>query len=156
MTVIPSQYTNQFEQTPVIGQRDLSLLAGSNAMSFQVSPNQATPLLAGAGFVLDTAITTVMGMPQVISCADNVVPLGTVAFTNKAVSFAAGEVIEGLVNLGPVVFMVANDTIVAGATVERTTTFVQTKSAGAAFGIALDPGVQNGFLRVALLASVSA
>lgn len=151
MSTIPSQYTNQFEQSPVIGMRDLSLLSGSGALAFQVSPNQATALKAGDAFVLDPAITAPMGMPQVIACADGSVPLGTVAFTNKAVSFAAGEVIEGLVFLGPVVFMVADSTIVAGVKVERTGTFVQTKNAGATMGIAMDPGVQNQFLRIALL-----
>lgn len=151
MTVFPSQLTNQFEQTPVIGQQDLALLKGSNSLAFQVSPNQALPLKAGDGFVLDPTITTPMGFPQVISVADGTQSLGTVAFTNKAVSFAAGDVIEGLVVLGPVIFMVADSTIVAGTKVERTGLYVQTKNAGATMGIALDPGVQDQFLRIALL-----
>lgn len=151
MTDIPLQYTNQFEQTPVIGQQDMALLKGSNVLSFQVSPNQATPILAGQAFKLDTAITAPMGLPQVIACADDAVPLGTVLFTNKAVSFSAGDMIEGAVMLGPVIFMVADDTIPAGSKVERNGNFVRVKAANATMGIALDPGVQNQFCRVALL-----
>ena len=148
---IPSQYTNQFEQTPVIGQQDLSLLKGSNSLAFQVSPNQATAMKAGDAFILDTAITSPMGFPQIISVADSAKSLGTIAFTNKAVSFTAGDVVEGLVVLGPAVFMVAAATIAAGAQVERASGYVQTKASGALMGIALDPGVVNQFLRVALL-----
>ena len=151
MTTFPSQLTNQFEQTPVIGQQDMALLKGSNSLAFQVSVNQATALKAGDAFILDPAITAPMGFPQVIACADAAVPLGTVAFTNKAVSFTAGDVIEGMVFLGPVIFMVADSTIVAGAKVERTGLYVQTKSSGATMGIALDPGVQSQFIRIALL-----
>ena len=47
-------------------------------------------------------------------------------------------------------------TIAPGAKVEMASGFVQTKSAGSTMGVALDPGVLNGFVRVATLMPLQA
>ena len=156
MPTVPSQNSNLFRQSPAIGQRALGLVSGSGCLSFQISANQATAMLAGARFILDPAIVSPMPFPQIIEVADNAAGLGTIMLTAKQASFSAGDVVEGLTFLGPIVYQVAAATIAPGAKVEMASGFVQTKAAGSTYGIALDPGVLNGFVRVATLMPLQA
>ncbi len=156
MPTVPSQLTNQFEQTPAIGQTDLGIARGSGVIAMQISANEAGTLNVGSRVKLDSAVTTPMGFPQVVAAADNEDGIGIILRTVKSSQLTKGAVIEVGTQLGLVTFQVAAATIAAGAKVEMASGFVQTKAAGSTFGIALDPGVLNGFLRVGLLMPLQA
>ena len=156
MPTVPSQNSNLFRQTPVRGSRDLGIVSGSGCLAMQISPNESGTLYAGYRVKLDPAITAPMPFPQVIAAADNEAAFATIGYTVKQSAFVAGDVIEGLTSVGPIVYQVAAATIAPGAKVEMASGFVQTKAAGSTYGIALDPGVLNGFVRVATLMPLQA
>lgn len=156
MPTVPSQNTNLFRQSPVRGQRDMGIVAGSGALAMQISANESGTLYAGYRVKLDPAITAPMPFPQVIAALDNEAAFGVIAYTAKQSTFVAGDTAEVLTSVGPVVYCVAAATIAPGAKVEMASGFVQTKSAGSTMGVALDPGVLNGFVRVATLMPLQA
>lgn len=156
MPTVPSFYTNQFVQAPVIGLLDLQIARGGGALAMQISANQATALKAGARVKIDGTVTSTGGLPQVVGAADNEDGIGVIRYDVKQTSFSAGDSVDVVCNLGPVMYLVAAATIAAGAKVEMSSGFVQTKNTGTTFGIALDPGVLNGFVRVAILSPLQA
>ena len=156
MPNIPSQNTNLFRQTPVRGQRDLGIVSGSGAIAMQISTNQATELYAGSRVKLDATITAPMPFPQVVAALDNEAAFAIIGYTAKQSSFSAGDVIEAFAHVGPITYQVAAAIIAAGAKVEMASGFVQTKASGSTFGIALDPAVLNGFVRIATLMPLQA
>ncbi len=156
MPTVPSQNSNLFRQTPVRGQRDLGIVSGSGCIAMQISANESGTLYAGYRVKLDPAITAPMPFPQVIAAADNEAAFATISYTAKQSTFVAGAIIEALTSVGPIVYQVAAATIAPGAKVEMASGFVQTKAAGSTYGIALDPGGLNGFVRVATLMPLQA
>ena len=148
MTTLATVNTNVFRQTPIRGARDLGIVAGSGSISMQISPNEDGTLYAGYRVKLDPAITAPMPFPQVVAALDNEAAFATIGYSEKQTSFIAGDVIEALGLFGPVQYQQAANTIVPGVAVEMASGFVQTKAAGALYGICLDPGVLNGFVRV--------
>ena len=147
---VPMQNTNQFQPTPALGMTDMGIVRGGGALAMQISANEAGPLYAGSRVKLDTAITSPMPFPQVVACGDSdKAAIGVIALTAKNSSFVTGSIVEVMCQLGPITQQVAAATIAPGAIVEMASGFVQTKAGGAAFGIALDPGVLNGFIRIA-------
>ncbi len=156
MPTVPSQNTNQFSPTPAIGQKDMSICRGSGVLAMQLGVNQATAIYAGSRVKIDATVLTPMPFPQVVAALDNEDAIGTVQLTSKQSSFSAGDVLEIQTNLGPVTYQVAAATIAGGAKVEMASGFVQTKASGTLMGIALDPAVLNGFVRVATLSPLQA
>ena len=156
MPTVPSQNSNQFRQTQVRGQRDLGIVAGAGCISCQLSANESGTLYAGYRVKLDAAITSPMPYPQVKAALDNEDAIGVIAYTVQKSTFVTGDKVEVLCNFGPIVVEVAAATIAPGAKVEMSSGFVQTKAAGSTFGIALDPGVLNGFCRIAILSPLQA
>lgn len=156
MPTVPSQNSNLFRQTPVRGQRDLGIVSGSGSLAMQISSNESGTLYAGYRVKLDPAITAPMPFPQVVAAADNEAAFAVIGYTVKQSTFVAGDVIEALGSFGPIVYQVAAATIAPGAKVEMASGFVQTKSAGSTMGVALDPAVLNGFVRIVSLMPLQA
>lgn len=156
MPNVPTQNTNVFRQSPILGDRDLGIVGGSGCISMQISTNESATLRPGDRVKLDPAITAPMPFPQVLKALDNEAAFATIKYTVKQTAFVAGDVIEAMGQFGPVQFLVAAATIAPGAKVEMSSGFVQTKSAGSTLGVALDPGVLNGFVRVMILMPLQA
>ena len=143
--------SNQFKQVPVRGDMDLQI-SKSGVITGQISTNQATALLGGAFVKLDTANTG--PVPQFVAAAtsDTGVLLGSIIRNTKQDSYSALDYVEVASPVGPVIWVVAGGTIAPGAEVEDTgSSTVQTKSAGALRGFALDPGSNGNMMRIVLV-----
>lgn len=110
MVATPTLGPNMFRMVPVQGGLDLEF-AGS-VITARVSPNQATPLIAGQAVKLDTAITG--GVPAVVAlAADTDSPIGFVARNLKDASDAANANFELALD-GTVMWMTASAAITRG------------------------------------------
>jgi hypothetical protein len=138
---------NQFQQVAVRGDIDLNI-NDSGVITGQVSANQATPLVGGTFVKLDSANTG--PIPQFVAAAvGDANIIGVIKRNVKSDSFATGQYVEILSNLGPVMYLVAGATVASGAQVQDNGDgTVVTKSANAARGIALDPGTTGNLFRV--------
>jgi hypothetical protein len=143
---------NQFAQTAMQGDIDLGIMQ-TGAISGRISPNQATPLLAGTPVKLDTAVTSGK-LPMFIAAAVGDVAFGYLKRTLKQSIFALGDDCEVICNPAPVMWLTAKNTVAMGASVESGTDplTVQTTSAQKARGIALEPATDGQLVRVYLLA----
>lgn len=145
---------NQFQQVTVRGDLDLQI-SKSGVITGQISTNQATALKGGAFVKLDTANTG--PVPQFVAAAIGDAAFGTIKRSVKTDSFATGDYVEVAGPYGPVMWLTAGATIAPQAFVEDTgSDTVQTKSAQASRGIALDPGTTGNLLRVILTNPLSA
>ncbi len=167
-SVRPIVYTNQFRQQVAPGEVD-EQINRSGVFTAILSPNQATPLVAGARVALDAA-NTQPTMPQVVAAADSADGIGVLIKTvqrgvfrpNLGGAGTPGDLCEVAYFLGPVTWQVANDTIAPMAQLECATVtiasqdypFYQTKNANKLAGLALDPAVQNGIFRMFTLSSL--
>ena len=155
MTSVPTQNTNQFRPTPVIGMTDLQISKGG-AIACQIASSVSGTVYAGSRVKLDGTSTQNGGFPLVVVALDNEDALGVIAFTAKQSGFVAYDIAEIMTNLGPVVYQVAAATIDSGAKVEMASGFVQTKSSGTTFGINLDYAIDGQFTRVAIISPLQA
>lgn len=135
---------NQFSQTTVAGQTDLSF-AGS-VVTAHVSASQATALVAGQAVKIENSAG---GIPNVLGTASNTdTPWGIVLRNLKDASFPALAALEvGRDNT--VVYLTASGAIARGAAVEiDATTFKVSASGGVnpIIGEAYDLAVNNGDL----------
>jgi hypothetical protein len=167
-SVRPTVYINQFRQTVAPGDVDLAI-SQNRFFSAILSPNQATPLVAGARVKLDSSNTNPT-MPQVLGAADNEDAIGVIKKTVKRGIFqpnlggsgTPGDICEVAYFAGPCVWEVANDTIAPQDKLECVTVtidsqdypFFQTKDSGKLAGLALDPAVQNGIFRMLVLSGL--
>lgn len=139
----------QFAPSASRGDATLNVNVGQ-AIAVLISPNQATAMKAGDAFQLDTA-QTVPGLPWVKAAADADKAHGVLSATKKANSFVAGDIAEGLCNLGPVVVLVAAATVYPGALLETSANGVQVKNANATKYLCLDYGTIGMTVRCAIL-----
>jgi hypothetical protein len=97
---------NQFQQVPVLGQVEMEPLQ-TGVLSCQVSPNQATSILAGYRVTLDTTITNGPGkVPQIISLAGATTQsLGVMIHSAKQDTFNALDMCEVAYFGGPIVWL---------------------------------------------------
>lgn len=146
---------NQFAQTPVRGETDLSI-ARSGVLSGAVSAAQATPLEAGDAVILDPAIT-VAGLPQFKAAATSDVAFGYMILDPKAATVAEPNVMQVACRVtGPVIWLLAAATIPPGSLVEQTAgpNDVQVLAAGKLRGIALDYATVGQLTRVLLTSAL--
>lgn len=137
---------NQFKQETVRGQLDLQITR-TEAISAQISANEAGAPKAGDAVMLDGAITAGQ-LPQIILAGKADVAIGFLIFDPKKASPVAGD----LVSIAPascVMYMTAEDTIAPGAYVENTDAgTVQLLAAAKCRGILIDPAVADALVRV--------
>lgn len=165
----PTVYTNQFKQSVAPGSPDLQI-NDAGFFSAVLSPNQATPLVAGARVKLDPANTQAT-MPQVIEAADNEDAIGIIITSLKKSIFqpnlgganTPGDIVEVGFLLGPVIWQVADAAVQPGDQLEcKTETiggqdypFYQPIATGKLAGIALDPAAaQNVIFRMFTVSSI--
>ena len=154
----PSLNSNQFAQTAVRGQLDLQI-SKSGVIAGFVSPNQVGPIVAGDPVKLDPALTT-QGMPMFLSAAPTDDALGVMIFNEKAATVDPAvnpnDPIEVALLAGPVIFEVAETTILAQQAVESNADGnMQPLGAGKQRGIALDPAVAGQLFRMIITNPVS-
>ena len=149
MADITYQDIAQFAPSASRGDSTLNVNVGQ-AIAVLISANQATAMKAGDAFIFDPT-QTVPGLPWVVKATDAQKANGVLVATKKASSFVAGDIGEGLVNIGPVVVLVAAATVVPGAILETAATGVQTKAANAAKYLCLDFGTVGMTVRCAIL-----
>lgn len=143
---------NQFQQVTVRGDLDLQI-SKSGVITGQISTNQATALNGGDFVKLDSANTG--PIPQFVAAAVGDTGVGAIKRNVKTDSYSAGDYVEVAGGFGPVMWLVAAATIAPGAAVEDAGSGkVQTKSAQAQKGIALDPGTTDGLLRIILTSPI--
>jgi len=149
MADILNQDIAQFSPTAARGDSTLKTQAGQ-AIAVLISANQATAMKAGDAFIFDSA-QNVPGLPWVVKATDAQAAHGVLSNTLKQSSFSAGDIGEGLVNIGPVVILVAAATVVPGAILETSANGVQTKSAQASKYLSLDYATIGMSVRCAIL-----
>jgi hypothetical protein len=140
---------NQFEMNRERGEIEQNQPFGGRVMTMVVSANQATALAPGDFVKFDTSITYNPGMPQIVAAAvGDTLTAGCIVFSLKKSSFVAGDLVE-VAMPDTVVILTAGATINVGADLEDTgSSTVQTKSAQAKRGRALDYAVSGQKLRV--------
>ncbi len=167
-SVRPITYINQFRQSVYPGELDLQINK-SGVFTAILSPNQTTPLVAGARVKLDPA-NTQPTMPQVLGALDSDEAVGVITKTIKGGIAAPniggagtpGAIVEVAFFFGPVVWQVANATIAPQQQLESATVtisgqaypFFQPIAANKLAGLALDPAVQNGVFRMFVLSGL--
>ena len=166
----PVVYTNQFKQSVAPGTPDLQINS-NQAFTAVLSPNQTTPLVAGARVKFDSA-NTQPTMPQILGAADNEAAIGVIIATVKKSIFqpnlggasTIGDIVEVFFFAGPVIWQVADAAIQPGQQLEAKTEtiggqdypFYQPLSAGTLAGLALDPAAaQNVIFRMFVLNSLA-
>ncbi len=129
-------FTNQTQQTPVVGDLDLSVLQ-TGALSGVISANQATALKAGSAVKIDTAITA-GSIPQFVAALyTDVAAIGFLRRTSKSALFSLGDDCEVVIQPAPIMWLLASGTITPGAAVQNYTD---------SFGVvALSGGKQRGY-----------
>lgn len=136
---------NQFGQTPVQGQMDLSI--GSSVISARVSPNQATALIAGQAVKLDTTVAG--GSPAVKALAANTdVTFGFVVRNIKDASRPTNSNLELALN-GSVMYMTAGAAITRGSKLEvvyTTNKVITNAGTNPVVGYAFDTAAADGDL----------
>lgn len=136
---------NQFGQATVQGALDLNITK-SGIFQGQVSANQASALSPGQAVKFDTSSGVI---PQVVSAAIGDIAIGFLVFDTQKAAPVAGDRVQIAYFGGPCMWMTAGGTIAAGAAVEnKSDGTVQTKSAQATRGYALDPATSGNLLRV--------
>lgn len=145
-----TQLSNQFAQSPELGQIDLSM-AGGQCIGAQVDASQATPLVAGQAVKL---VDSVGGVPKVVAATttDDEV-YGFIAYNQKTNSYSAGDRVDLLAFGGGVLYLNSSAAIARGAHVmidPATAGNVQTVAAGKRIvGHALDKATAiNQLIRV--------
>lgn len=167
-SVRPITYINQFKQSVYPGEMDLQINM-SRVFTAILSPNQTTPLVAGARVKLD-ATNTQPTMPQVLGALDSDSAVGVITKTvkngiaspNLGGPSTPGEIVEVAYFFGPVVWEVANATIAPQQQLEAATVtiggqaypFFQPIASNKLAGLALDPAVQNGVFRMFVLSGL--
>lgn len=129
------QKQNQFAQTPLLGQPDLSY--SFNTKSVMIDPESvATKLQVGQALKL-VAGATPMILADEAGSTD--VPYGVIHAVNKKNVYTAGQVVE-IACKGNVLYLEAAAAITRNAVVENVPggPTVQPKASGARLGIALD------------------
>ncbi len=167
----PTVYTNQFRQSVAPGTPDMQINS-HGAFTAVLSPNQTTPLIAGAKVKLD-ATNTQATMPQVVECGDSEDGIGVIIATVKKSIFSPnlggadtpGDIVEVFFFAGPVIWQVADAPIQPMDQLEcKTETiggqaypFFQPLNAGKLAGLALDPAAaQNTIFRMFVLSALVA
>jgi hypothetical protein len=145
---------NQFNQVPIAGQLDLQI-SKSGVITGEVSANQATALSPGQPVKLDSANTG--NVPLFVAAAASDVALGHVAYDVKKSQPVAGDPVSVAFHGGPVMWMLAKETIAPGARLEQNADgSVQNVTSAKVRGIALDPGTAGQLFRVIITTPVSA
>lgn len=167
-SVRPVTYINQFKQSVYPGELDLQINK-SGVFTAILSPNQTTPLVAGARVKLDSA-NTQPTMPQVLGAADSDQAVGCItklikggiAQPNLGGANTPGDIVEVAFFFGPVIWQVANASIApqqqlecASVTISgQSYPFFQPIASAKLAGLALDPAVQNQVFRMFVLAGL--
>ncbi len=150
-------YTNQFAQSVNIGMIDLDIMRTGRIAGI-LSPNQSAAVVAGYPAKIDTAIAYTPG--SVINfrqAGQNDLAFGFFAPTVQGATFvgttggAIATPVEVAGFFGPVMWLLANETITPGATVYNDSTgayVTVTSGSSKARGIALDYAVNGQALRV--------
>ena len=142
---------NQFEQAPIKGSLDLSLMS-SGVLTGIVSANQATALKPGDRVALDNASGS--HVFSFVAVAAGAAAIGVVVFTSKKSSptYAAGDVIEValLTGICPIMWCEALTAVTVMGAVQWAAS--QTVVLGTTFqmGLALEAAPAGGLFRVLL------
>lgn len=145
---------NQREQVPVKGQLDLQFIK-SGVISGKVDASQSTALVAGQSVKLYGSNTG----SEVTFVAAGVtdVAFGVVVLDNKKASPEAGDVIQVAGAFGPVVWLVAAETVTPGERVEVDSNGkVQAVNASKCRGIVIDYATVGQLTRVMLSTPLTA
>lgn len=148
---------NQFAQVPIRGQLDLQITK-SGVISGVISANQMSSLKAGDAVKLDATVT-VGNLPQFVAAAVGDVAIGYLASSVKQDTFVALDACEVVGLYGPVMWLSADVTILAGAVVDQKANGNMephgTTPGSTARAIALDPGVAGQLSRFILTAPMT-
>lgn len=144
---------NSFQQTPVRGQLDLQI-AKSGVLSGNISANEAGFPKAGDFLKLDPAATG--ATPQFLLAAQADLAIGVLAHNVKKDSPVSGDVVEVACLIGPVVWVVANETIVPQEELQSNANGnMELLAAGKVRGIALDPATVGQLFRMIVMTNVA-
>lgn len=168
MSVRPITYINQFKQSVAPGTLDLQI-SNQRVFTAVLSPNQSTPLVAGARVKLDSANANAT-MPQVLGAGDSDEAIGQivkvikggVAQPNLGGAGTPGAIVEVAYFAGPCIWQVAAATIQPQQQLEQVSQtisgqsypFFQPLNTGKLAGVALDPAFQNGIFRMLILSGL--
>lgn len=138
---------NQREQVAIAGQLDLQI-SRSGIISGVVAASETGGLAAGQSVKLDSSNTG--AEVKFVACAYDAVAIGFVIRDIQKSVYAAGDAIQVAGAFGPVMFLVADETITAGEVVEinDSTGYVRAASAGKKRGIAIDHATVGQLTRV--------
>lgn len=140
------QKQNQFAQTPLLGQPDLSY--SFNTKSVMIDPESvATALQVGQALKLVAGATPMILADQAGSTEQ---AYGVIASVNKKNTYKAGDVVE-IACKGNVLYLEAAAPILRNAVVENVPAAsggpqIQTKASGARLGVAIDQASAAGDL----------
>lgn len=153
---IPQLNANQLKQSNLVGQLDLQAGRSAGVISGRVSPNAPAPIPVGSAVKLDTTNTGYT--PWFLVCAVGDVAIGRLCFTERQSDPSAGDACEVAIDGGPIIWCVADNTILPQQLVEDGADgaqYVTPLIAGKQRGIALDPAAQGALVRVITKPSVS-
>lgn len=149
----PPLNINSFQQTPVRGQLDLQI-AKSGVISGQISVNELGSPVAGDFVKLDPA--QLGATPQFLLATASDLAIGILTHNVKKDSPVSGDPVEVGGLLGPVVWVVANETITPGEQLQSNANGNMELLAASKFrGIALDPAVVNQLFRMIVITNVA-
>lgn len=150
MSTIPQVQTDQFAQTPVVGDLDLSIMHGGIVSGTVHSASPTDTFAAGTRVKLDTTVTTPGSLPRFLAAADNEAAFGVIKRTVQKALYVVGDIIEVIMAGNPsVVWEAAGATITPGLSVGLSSGFVVASDGShTAMGVALDYATDSTMLRV--------
>ncbi len=153
MSTVPTQSINQFRPQPVPGDLDLAITK-SGVITGRLASTVSGSLKAGQARVKLNAALAAGFTPEFVAAADNEDCIGIIKRTSKKSAFIAGDLVEVTYFGGPVMWVVAGDTIAPGDQLEFASGFAIPLDSGKIVGLALDPGVDSALLRIITLSGL--
>jgi len=150
MSTLPQVQSDQFAQSPVRGDLDLSIMHGGIVTGTMYSAGPTDTFAAGSRVKLNTAAAVAGALPSFVAAADNEAAFGVIKRTPQKALFAVGDVVEVVMAGNPsVIWQCAGATITPGLSVGLATGFVVAADGShTAMGVALDYAIDSTMLRV--------
>ena len=150
MSTVPQVQSDQFAQSPMRGDLDLSIMHSGVIVGTVYSATPTDTFASGSRVKLDPAMATPGALPRFVAVADNAAGHGTIKRTPQKALFAVGDIVEVQFGGVPAVqWQVAGGTITPGLSVGLASGFVvASDGTHTAMGIALDYATDSTMIRV--------
>jgi len=150
MSTVPQVQSDQFVQSPMKGDLDLSIMHAGVVVGRIYSAGAADTFAAGSRVKLDTTFATPGALPRFVAAADSEAAHGVLKRTSQKALFVVNDIVEVQLGGNPaIMWQVAGATITPGLSVGMASGFiVASDGTHTAMGIGLDYATDSTMIRV--------